>query len=199
MDNYIWDKNIRWIPGWEGRYAATIDGKIASYHCGKYLPKKPRWLTPKKVFSKRGRPYRMCVYLCKDGKRHTHSVGRLVLLTFVGQPPANMECCHGPAGAFDNNLSNLSWGTHQKNSGADRNRDHKGEFSSDFIGVYRDQHYNRVYWCARIRLNGKRQFLGLFPYTTAGEIKAALAYDEAAIKFHGKDAAVNFLPDPLIP
>ena len=192
MDDFVWDKSIKWIPGYSG-YAATTDGRIASYR-----QKKPRWLTPYKRYTKKGRPHQMQVRVYKDGKQHGHSVGRLVLLTFAGSPPAGMVCCHGPNGPFDNNISNLSWGTCQKNYAADRNRDHKGEFSSDFIGVGRKQQRNRVYWRARIWINGKQNHLGLFPYTIAGEIKAALAYDEAAIKFYGKDAVLNFLPDPLV-
>jgi len=43
-------------------------------------------------------------------------------------------------------------------------------------------------WRARIRVNGKRIYLGSFKH----EIEAAKAYDTAAAKHHGQFAALNF-------
>jgi len=45
-------------------------------------------------------------------------------------------------------------------------------------------------WRARIRVNGKRIYLGSFK----NEIDAAKAYDDAAQKHHAEYASLNFPP-----
>lgn len=45
-------------------------------------------------------------------------------------------------------------------------------------------------WRARIRVNGRRIYLGSF----SDELEAAKAYDRAARKYHGQFAALNFPP-----
>jgi hypothetical protein len=50
------------------------------------------------------------VHLYRDGRRRTQSVGRLVLLTFVGPCPEGMEMCHFPdRDKLNNRLENLRW------------------------------------------------------------------------------------------
>lgn len=49
----------------------------------------------------------------------------LVLDTFVSQCPEGQEALHGPGGKRDASLTNLSWGTREKNTGPDRARDHQ--------------------------------------------------------------------------
>jgi hypothetical protein len=64
--------------------------------------------------------------LCRDGRRHRFNVHTLVTRAFLGPLPAGHEVCHGPGGALDNRLVNLSYGTHAKNMGEDRWRDAGG-------------------------------------------------------------------------
>jgi hypothetical protein len=61
-----------------------------------------------------GNPYKS-VRLYKDGKRKTFLVHRLVLLTFVGDPPSGHECLHKDHDPTNNRLSNLMWGTKSLN------------------------------------------------------------------------------------
>jgi hypothetical protein len=53
-------------------------------------------------------------------RRHVHS---LVLGAFAGPCPPDQEALHGPAGPLVAALSNLSWGTRERNMGPDRVRD----------------------------------------------------------------------------
>jgi hypothetical protein len=46
----------------------------------------------------------------------------------------------------------------------------------------------KMKWIARIRYDGKHKFIGYFD----DEIEAAKAYDEAAKKYHGEFAVLNF-------
>lgn len=63
------------------------------------------------------------VSLHRDGKQYTRRIHKLVAEAFIGPCPKGMVVCHGPSGSLDNSLANLSYGTHQKNNGADRERD----------------------------------------------------------------------------
>ena len=53
----------------------------------------------------------------------TYLVHRLVAEAFIGPCPPGHIVCHGPGGPLDNRLENISYGTHSKNTGADRRRD----------------------------------------------------------------------------
>lgn len=99
------------IPGYPG-YKASSDGRILSYR-----KKTPRILKAKCLDGS------WKLKLHRDKVEHRHSVGHLILLTFVGPPPKEMVCCHGERGRDCHELSNLSWGTQLKNLGADKRRD----------------------------------------------------------------------------
>lgn len=60
----------------------------------------------------------LCVRLQMNGKTEFHYIHRLVLQTFVGPCPDEMECCHWDGNPTNNHVSNLRWDTH-KNNGAD--------------------------------------------------------------------------------
>lgn len=104
----------KWIPGYEGSYAVTDDGRVISYCCGKRSGKKPVFMVQTLSWAN-GHAY-FAIDLLKDGKRKTRKVHQLVLEAFRGPRPSGMEGLHLDNNSLNNHLSNLEWGTHAKNS-----------------------------------------------------------------------------------
>lgn len=50
-----------------------------------------------------------------DGMVKTMRIHTLVMLSFVGPRPENMECCHFDGNPLNNRLDNLRWGTSKDN------------------------------------------------------------------------------------
>lgn len=93
-------------------YAVTKNGRVFSMsridlHRNE---RKGKWLKP----SDCGNGH-LCVTLSVNGKKHKKYVHRLVLETYVGKCPKNMNCCHNDGDPANNNLSNLRWDTQKSN------------------------------------------------------------------------------------
>jgi hypothetical protein len=98
--------------------------------------------------------------------------------------PEGMIIDHINHDGMDNRSANLRAATRAQNS---RNRKKfPRKCSSKYKGVY--LHKSSLKWQARIMLEKKRRNLGYFN----NEIDAAKAYDEAAKKYHGEFACLNF-------
>lgn len=110
----------RWrdIPGWEGLYQASDQGRIRSLdrvvlHAGYgTINLKGRIILPAPV----GRSGHLKANLWKNNVRHGLYVHRLVALTWIGPCPDNQEVCHGSNRVADNSVGNLCYGTHKQNS-----------------------------------------------------------------------------------
>ncbi len=98
--------------------------------------------------------------------------------------PKNRLVDHRNNGTLDNRVNNLRLATYSQNRINSR-RD-KSKTSSKYIGVCLDKSRNR--WVAYINFESKRIHLHRFK----NEIDAAKAYDEAAKKYHGEFARLNF-------
>jgi len=101
---------MKTIPGFPN-YCATKDGRIWSKpRRGKGCSEKGKWL---KMAIRENR--HLYVYLYKNGKQYKRYIHRLVLETFVGICPKNMECCHNDGNPKNNHVSNLRWDTKKAN------------------------------------------------------------------------------------
>jgi hypothetical protein len=94
----------------------------------------------------------------------------------------NENADHRNHDTLDNRRKNLRKATSLQNNNNQKIR-------SDNTSGYKGVSWNRSMkmWVARIQHKGKRIFLGYF----ASAKKAALAYDNAAKKFHGEFAVLN--------
>ena len=93
--------------------------------------------------------------------------------------PAGMMCDHIDMNGLNNQRGNLRFATHSQNS---CNRKHPGGLSP-FKGVFP----RNEKWRAYIKTNQKMIHLGTFDT----ERDAAIAYNTAAIQYHGEFARLN--------
>jgi hypothetical protein len=83
-------------------------------------------------------------------------------------------------------LNNERWNLRGANDGQNHANQAKLRGASQFKGVY--WHTRGQKWCAQISFEGRTRHLGLY----ADEVRAALAYDEAATEAWGPFARLNF-------
>ena len=105
------------IPGFEGRYLASTEGRIKSL-----LRRKERILSQQCSGITRG--YCFVSLMPRERPKNLHrktwtgerwAVHRLVLITFIGECPDGYETLHENDCRSDNRLRNLRWGTHMDN------------------------------------------------------------------------------------
>ncbi len=103
---------------------------------------------------------------------------------------SKLEVDHINHDKADNRRCNLRITTHRNNS---KNRSSKKNATSKYLGVHLQKCNNKIYgtyqyFQARIRTDYELKYIGVFK----NEEDAARAYDEAAKKYHGKFANLNF-------
>ena len=117
MNGCVWKD----IPGWEGKYQASSDGRVRSLDrdvwaydpVGRFRPRRYRGRELKAGVGKNG--YRL-VCLVENDQREYRYIHDLVLAAFVGPRPDGTECCHNNGVRADNRLANLRYDTRSANS-----------------------------------------------------------------------------------
>ena len=138
---------------------------------------KYKWCARKRVD---GITWYACRKIYVDGRWYQQQMHRLIL-----NPPEYLVCDHINGDGLDNRRTNLRLATTKQNV---RNRRLSSNNTTGFKGVSVPTSGNK--YQAQIRVDGRLIFLGLF----SNKIDAALAYNEAALKYHGKFARLNVLP-----
>ncbi len=108
------------IPGYEGLYAVTEDGRVWSYpktrlggrHGNAKFHHDGKWLSPRRGKSQKSY---YSVSLCKDGVVKAHYIHRLVAEMFIPNPKKLQQVNHIDADRFNNHVSNLEWCTSSSN------------------------------------------------------------------------------------
>lgn len=114
----------------------------------------------------------------KTDNRHKAHMHRQIMNASEGE-----EIDHINHNTLDNRRENLRLCTHQQNS---MNRRKRTGLSSIYKGVCWHKQHKK--WLARIKINNKQFCLGYHKW----EANAAKAYDEAAKKYFGEFACLNF-------
>jgi len=122
-------------------------------------------------------------YAVRDVKRCAR-IKHVSLHREIMEEPAGLLVDHKNGDTLDNRRSNLRLATHAQNT--HNRRKTRTKTSSRFIGVYYDKRTGR--WAAKIKNEDRCNWLGRFE----SELEAARAHDEAAKKYFGEFARLNF-------
>lgn len=148
------------IPNYEGMYQISDLGRVKSLKFNRERILKP-------VVNSNG--YLSANLYC-EGKLKQKSVHQIMAITFLNHKPDGnngLIVDHVNNNHLDNRLDNLQLITQRENTSKD-----KRGGSSQYVGV--DWYKQNKKWRARIRINGKLKYLGLFKE----ELEAANAYKE---------------------
>lgn len=165
-------RTMKDIPGYEGKYAVTEDGKVWSHFTNKFLKG-----------CNDGDGY-LAVTTRRDGRQFCSRIHQLVATTYLGRKP-NEPVDHIDRNKHNNSVSNLRLCTNSQNQ---HNTVKWRTNKSGFKGV------SKTPWgtfTATIKVKGKTvglKYLGSFP---TAEL-AAKAYDSMAIQLMGDFARTNF-------
>jgi hypothetical protein len=158
------------------KHIPLTQGKVALVNDADY-----KWLNKHKWYALQDKYTfyaRRSIFLRK-GEERTQAMHRLILGL---QPHDKLQCDHIDGNGLNNQRSNLRLCTSTGNNRSQRKRK---AHSSKYKGVC--WHRRSHKWISRIRAGKTRIHLGCFD----SEIEGAKAYDDAALKYHGRFALTN--------
>lgn len=162
------------VKGYEGIYDVSNMGKVKTLRKdGGYRNREKRFSGDKDGYLK--------VSLARDGIEKHFRVHRLVATAFIPNPNDLPQINHLNSKKTDNRPENLEWCDDR------HNRNHfygTKNVTSKYPGVSWYKRCKR--WRAQIRHNGKKIWLGTF----VNEIDAAEAYNQAVLKYSGKEPSL---------
>lgn len=105
------------VPGYEGLYEATSDGRIFGKERLVWNQRHQRYVPWKRKELKMGITNNGYYYvgLCKNGKSTSKTVHRLIALTFLKPTDLNLTVNHKDGNKLNNNINNLEMVTYSQN------------------------------------------------------------------------------------
>ncbi len=104
------------IPGYEGLYQVSSFGRVKSLSREAAVQSKSHRSVPSKILSlnmNRGGYPSVC--LCRENKKTTYLLHRLVAQAFIANPKGKRTVNHINGNKSDNRVSNLEWNTYSEN------------------------------------------------------------------------------------
>lgn len=156
------------IPGWQGMYAASSEGRIKTLSRVKTGRAKSSYVTKERIRRQSVNRFGYKTIILIDGKRRkSYKVHQLVAMAFLNHLPCGHKKVvdHIDGNKLNNTLRNLQVISNRENCIKD-----KKQGSSKYVGVCWDRENHK--WIAQIHYNGKTKKIGRFRY----EQVAAKAY-----------------------
>lgn len=129
-----------------------------------------------------------CTYAVRDERLNGQRAATILMHRVILDTPDEFETDHKDGNGLNNCRSNLRPANHQQNM---QNRRHNKNACSQYRGVEHKKNTRggKFRWVARIKAGKIRQRLGGY----ATEQEAALAYNQAALKYFGEFARLNIV------